>query len=217
MAVNYTPLKSEYGFESPNFTVSLSGNITANDVVANDITANSILSSTNELTLENFVLAGSNISTSNNTNISFLNDIEVSGMIVSMDLTSTNIRSTDSIEIDSSIRVVIKNSPLNLNSYTTLERNDLEPLVGDIIFNSSESKINYYDSSWKSIGTGNLVINDTTITAATDLNITIDPQGTGEVIVDDLKINNNPTETYHATRKDYVDKRITALAIAFGV
>lgn len=217
MAVNYTPLKSEYGFESPNFTVSPTGNIVANDIVANNITADSVSSNTNELTLENFVLAGSNISTSNNTNISFLNDIEVSGIVVSLDLTSTNIRSTDAIEIDSAVRVLIKNSPLNLTSYTSLERNDLEAEAGDIIFNSSENKINYYDSSWKSIGTGNIIINDTTITAPSNLDITIDPQGTGEVIVTDLKINNDPTEIYHATRKDYVDRRITALAIAFGV
>lgn len=217
MAVNYTPLKSEYGFQSPNFTVSPSGNIVANDVVANNITADSISSSAEELTLENFVLAGSNIFTSNNTSINFLNDITASGITVSLDLTSTNIRNTSAIDLDSSIRVSIKNSPLNLTSYTSLERNALEAEAGDIIFNSSENKINYYDTSWKSIGNGNLIINGTTITAASNVDITIDPQGIGEVIVSDLKIINNPTETYHATRKDYVDKKITALAIAFGV
>jgi len=37
-----------------------------------------------------------------------------------------------------------------------------------------------------------------------------------EVDVDDITINNLPVQTYHATRKDYVDSRVTAFAIAFG-
>ena len=212
MAVNYTRLRSEYGFESPSFTVDETGNITANVV-----TVSSLASTSAQLYLENFVFNGSSINTNNNTNIVFLTDIEVDNILINSDITSKSIKNTDPIEIDSSERVIIKNSPLNLKSYTTIDRDLLTAETGDIIFNSSENKINYYTSSWKSIGTGELVINGTTISAAIDNNITIDPQGTGTVIVDDLKINNSPTQLYHATRKDYVDRRITALSIALGV
>jgi hypothetical protein len=36
------------------------------------------------------------------------------------------------------------------------------------------------------------------------------------IAVNDVTINNIPTELYHATRKDYVDSRISALSIALG-
>ena len=136
-------------------------------------------------------------------------------------MTSENLinffRQLGEIELDSSTRVTIKNSPLKLKSYTTTQRNALSAIAGDVIYNTTETTLNYYTDSWKSIGTGDIVINGTTITAGSNSNITIDPQGTGIVIVNDLQINNAPVEVYHATRKDYVDRTITALAIALGV
>ena len=62
-----------------------------------------------------------------------------------------------------------------------------------------------------------------TITSPTS-NITTMNSTTGNITtvnatavdVDDITINNLPVETYHATRKDYVDSRITAFAIGFG-
>ena len=62
-----------------------------------------------------------------------------------------------------------------------------------------------------------------TITSPTS-NITTMNSTTGNITtvnatavdVDDITINNSPVEIYHATRKDYVDSRITAFAIGFG-
>lgn len=62
-----------------------------------------------------------------------------------------------------------------------------------------------------------------TITSPTS-NITTMNSTTGNITTvnatavdaDDITINNLPVETYHATRKDYVDSRITAFAIGFG-
>ncbi len=57
--------------------------------------------------------------------------------------------------------------------------------------------------------TGNITTVNSTTGNITTLNAT-------EVDVDDITINNLPVQTYHATRKDYVDSRVTAFAIAFG-
>lgn len=217
MAVNYTRLKSEYGFESPNFVVDISGNITSGDITADVVTVSSLVSTSAQFYLENFVFDGSSITTSDDSSISFLTDVEVTGLIVNTDLTSTNVRSIDPIEIDSAERVTIKNSPLNIKSYTNVDKDLIEAEVGDLIFNTSEGQLNYYSVGWKSIGTGDIVITGTTISSAINNNITIDPLGTGVVIVNELKINNEPTQPYEATRKDYVDRKITALAIALGV
>jgi hypothetical protein len=37
-----------------------------------------------------------------------------------------------------------------------------------------------------------------------------------DIEANDIKINNKPTELFHATRKDYVDTKVAALAIALG-
>jgi hypothetical protein len=55
--------------------------------------------------------------------------------------------------------------------------------------------------------------NITTINSTTG---NIDTVNATVVDVDDVTINNLPVQTYHATRKDYVDSRVTAFAIAFG-
>jgi hypothetical protein len=39
--------------------------------------------------------------------------------------------------------------PLNLKSYTTTERNSLTSAAGDIIYNTTDSKVQFYNgSSW---------------------------------------------------------------------
>ncbi len=41
------------------------------------------------------------------------------------------------------------NDPLNLKSYTTTQRNALTSVAGDVIFNSTAGKIQFYNgSSW---------------------------------------------------------------------
>ena len=41
------------------------------------------------------------------------------------------------------------NDPLNLKSYTTTQRNALTSVAGDVIFNSTVGKIQFYNgSSW---------------------------------------------------------------------
>lgn len=233
MAVTYTPLKSDYGFQSPNFSVDLVGNI-----LATAITIDSINMTTPEFNIENFVFLDSTIDTQDSGTIQFLNDSVEFNSITSTDITvtdltsttlttddlittnnivSTGISSITTIDIDAVTRVSIKNSPLQLESFTTLERTALTPLVGDSIFNSTDNVINVYNgTTWTNASTGNLLISNTTITSSLNADIIFNTQGTGTVVVNDVEINNSPVNNNQATRKDYVDRRITAFAIAFG-
>lgn len=151
--------------------------------------------------------------------------------------------SATTIELDAAVAVVIKNSPIRLSSLTTSQRNSLIAQPGDVIYNSTTADLNFYNGTWRSL-TGNIVFNGSTISAGTGQNVTIAPQTGGAVIItspstgtlnnitigntvpaagtfttattDSMTLNNLPTTTTSATRKDYVDNRITAFAIAFG-
>lgn len=231
MAVAYTPLKSDYGFQSPNFSVDLNGAI-----IANSITIDSITTTTPEFNIENFVFLDSTVDTQDSGTIQFLNDsVEFNG-IVATELTTTDLSATTvnfddltvvntatipvisstTIELDASDRVAV-NSSIQLKSFTTTERSGLTPLTGDTIFNSTTGVMNIYNGTlWNNSSTGELLITNTTISASADTDIIFSTQGTGSVVVSDLEINNSPVSNNQATRKDYVDRRITAFAIAFG-
>lgn len=63
--------------------------------------------------------------------------------------------------------------------------------------------------------TGDLsVTGDTTIGGNTDVTGNITVTGTGQF--DSVRAENAPVEDYHLTRKDYVDRKISAFSIAFG-
>lgn len=44
---------------------------------------------------------------------------------------------------------IVMNDPLNLKAYTTTQRNALTSVAGDVIFNTTASKVQFYNgSSW---------------------------------------------------------------------
>lgn len=224
MPVTYKPLKSDYGFQSPNFFVSELGVLTVSTINVNTIQSQS----TSGFSIENFIFNNSTIDVEDHGTIEFLNDLtefteasiidaSIDNLTINTSLITPTISNTDTIELDATDRIVILSSPLQVKSYTELERDDLTAELGDIIFNSDENEINFYNGSWKSTSTGTLSFSGSTISAENNQDITIDPQGTGTVIVNELQINNDPIENNQAVRKSYVDTRISAFAIAFGV
>ena len=241
MTVNYSALESKYGFKGTNFLVNANGNVTATSIAVNSITLNGTL-----LDLGSFIFSGSSINTVNNAEIKFLPDsVSFSGNVTALTfIGGALVNNLGSIELDSATRVTIKNSPLQVRAYNTIDRDSLEPESGDIIYNSTAEDINYYVGSgtpgipgkWRSLSTGDITFNNSTISAGEDQTITIQAQGTGSVSIEgesisltgtsvnlagtitvgDLEIANAPTQNNHATRKDYVDAKISAFAIAFG-
>jgi hypothetical protein len=59
-------------------------------------------------------------------------------------------------------------------------------------------------------------ITESTVTTITITTATIASAEISELTSDNIEITQQPTELYHATRKDYVDNRISALSIALG-
>ena len=238
MTVNYSAFESKYGFKGTNFSVDTNGDLIATSVSVDEITLNGTL-----LDLGAFVFSGTSINTVGNAEIQFLPDsVSFAGNITALSFVGGSlVNNLGSIEIDSATRVSIKNSPLQVYAYTEIDRNLLESEKGDIIYNLTTDDVNYYVGSgptgkWRSLSTGDITFSNATISAGADQTITIQSQGTGSVEIEgetisltgttvnlagtitvgDLEITNQPTQDNHATRKDYVDAKISAFAIAFG-
>lgn len=126
------------------------------------------------------------------------------------------------INLTTTTRVSVTNSPLRLAIFATNSRDELISAEGDLVYNENTKTIDYYNGTWNSIKqTGNITFDGTTISAGAGEDISIIPQDdllgvSPNVVVNDLVVNNQPTLSTHATRKDYVDTRISAFAIAFG-
>ena len=237
MTVIYSPLESKAGFVSPNFSVDSEGNLIALSVQASSFTSDGTTITLGNILLEDNYFANvfvdSSIGTVNNSLLRFTTNVSLSEGLVKYDLTakdlyafklksplgSLTIESEDApVNLKSNFRTAVQSSPLRFADFDNVTRATITPLFGDVIYNSDTNSLNFYNgTAWKNINSmGDIVVNGTTITAGTAQDISIIPQTGGEVIVDDLTINNLPTENKHGTRKDYVDRKIAAFAIAFG-
>lgn len=238
MTVNYSALESVYGFKGTNFSVDATGAITATSLAVDSIELGGTL-----LDLGSFVFSGTSINTVNNTEIQFLTDsVSFAGTISALTYIGAGlINNLGSIDLDASTRVSISNSPLQVYSISEINRDLLTPQSGDIIYNTTTDDVNYFAGSgitgkWRPLSTGDITFDGATISAGPAQVITIESQPGGEVSIvgdtitlsgtnvnlagtislDNLEITNSPTQDNHATRKDYVDARISAFAIAFG-
>lgn len=237
MTINLTPLESKFGFKGPGFSVDATGNLIATSVQASSFTSDGAAITLGNIILQDNFIAeefiNSSIGTVDNSDLHFSSNLVLEEGTIKYDLTAKNvyaqkilasqgnltIETTDApIFLKTNFRVTIQTSPLRLAEFEEVARDDITPAAGDLIFNSDTSAINFYNGSgWKNINSmGNISVTNTTMTAGATEDISIIPQTGGTVIVNDLVINNIPVENEQATRKDYVDRRIAAFAIAFG-
>lgn len=223
MTLNYQPFKSEFGFASPNFSVDANGNIIANSVLTVGSGSQNI----------NIVLKDSTIDTVDSSAIDFLTSVvNFDGTIKTNNITdrtgTLSVLASETLTLGSPLetnqsRVQISNAVLSLENYTTGERNSILPQLGDMIFNIDSRSLQYYtldDTStaiWRNVSTGKITFEGEIIsTSGPNTDIQILPQTGGEVVVDTLKINDEPTLGYQATRKTYVDRTAIAYAVALG-
>ena len=237
MTINLTPLESKYGFKAPGFSVDASGNLIATSVQASSFTSDGAAITLGNIVLQdNFVaneFVNSSIGTVDGSDLHISTNLVLENDTIEYDITAKNlyiqkilasqgnlsIETTDApIFLKTNFRVTVQSSPLRLAEFEQADRDDIIPATGDLVFNSDTSAINFYNgSSWKSINSmGNISVTNTTISAGPAEDISVIPQAGGTVIVDSLVINNLPVDNEQATRKDYVDRRIAAFAIAFG-
>lgn len=201
MGITYQPLISKSGFKSPGFIVDPRGNITVRSIT---VTASAEGedggggAGESILTVDNVIIRGTQLvqGGEDSTYIAFGDGITGSnlqrlGVLQYLDVIGDTrlVNGSSSFTVDSNI--------ISINSANTgvIENMDiglLEPA------NANFLSVN--------IGPG-----DSTGELTVQGNATFD-----NIAVDQVNIVNGPTASNHATRKDYVDSRIAAFAIAFG-
>lgn len=234
MSASFKPLRSTHGFQSPGFLVSPTGKITVTSgeaQVFNDrVNINNSLYVSDQIFIDNVPLLdltdpsvnklNSSITESFLTRLATLQELNVDGDVDIQDgsgninisivagevvINSTTLGTIDNIDIgqttpaDAAFNFVTINNTLSVDGTVTLQSSVTGPTGNITTVNSTTGNITTVNST-----TGNI-----TTVNATDVN-------TDEMTVDDITINNTPVELFHATRKDYVDNRITAFSIAFG-
>jgi hypothetical protein len=203
MSINYIPFESKSGFKSPGFAVSENGDITVDGKVqfnnqfnvAPDFTVNGILVIDNS---DSVVSLGDQIKNSSLTRVGTLEFLNIEGDLV------ISQGSTPYFNIENGHVEMI-----SINGTGSIENMDIglkEP--ADANFKSVN--IGPGDSTGELTVQGNIGVTQ-------DINVGGELSIGGDLSVNgDISINDLPTESNHATRKDYVDSRVAAFAIAFG-
>jgi hypothetical protein len=221
MTVTVSPLKADAGFFSPGFSVSPEGDIffsgtlsTTQQLIINGIS----LFETDDST----VSLSSDIRNSSLTNLGKLERLELKGNLEIVDLTDTLALSiiNGTVIISSLTTGLLDNIDIGqttpaLGSFTTLDA-DIGTVTSlasttAVIDNLTVSQSTITESTVTTI-----TITSATIASATVASATVASAEISELTSDNIEITQQPTELYHATRKDYVDNRISALSIALG-
>jgi hypothetical protein len=198
MTIKYIPFESRTGFKSPGFEVTPLGDITANS-----------LNITQELDVQSLKVGGLAIINNDDSSFSLGDSIINSSLQRLGTLEYLNIEGDLMMTKGSSWTVSVVDGKITLLS---------GPQVGTL------DNIDI-GSTAPALGTFTDVVSDTLLTDTLDvtgvatldsLYVNYDMVVVGTSEVTDITINNQPTEVYHATRKDYVDTKISAFAIAFG-
>ncbi len=196
MSITYIPFESKSGFKSPGFLVNERGDIVVDGAVqfnsqfnvAPDFTVNGILVIDNS---DSVVSIGSEIKHSSLTRLGTLEFLSVEGDF--------------SVAEGSTPYINIVNGKVSLASVTSvgsIENMDIG-LRDPADANFKSVNIGPGDSSGELSVQGHVIVTeDMTVNGAGQFNT--------------VRVDTTPTADNHATRKDYVDSRISAFSIAFG-
>lgn len=197
MTINYIPLESKSGFKSPGFRVSETGNLT----VDGSVNFNGPINTSQNFTINGIVVIddtdsvvslGSGIKNSSLTRLGVLESLQIDG-----DFT---------IAQGSSPYFNVVNGHIEIESFAATGRMD----------NIDIGLQHPADANFKSVNIGP---GDSTgeLSVQGDIIVTQGIQVGGNITASgNIEITTTPTQNSHATRKDYVDSRATAFAVAFG-
>jgi hypothetical protein len=196
MSITYIPFESKSGFKSPGFLVNERGDIVVDGAVqfnsqfnvAPDFTVNGILVIDNS---DSVVSIGSEIKHSSLTRLGTLEFLNVEGDF------SVAEGSTPYIDIING-----KVSIASVTSVGSIENMDIG-LRDPADANFKSVNIGPGDSSGELSVQGHVIVTE---------DITVNGNGQFNLV----RVDSTPTADNHATRKDYVDSRISAFSIAFG-
>lgn len=192
MGVIYSKFQVEQGFETNSFNVDESGNIVGVSIDVDTIKLGGTTlfqAGGTGQTLPSFITISSLTQLGTLTELTVEGNVTITDGLVS--ITSDTLGSLDNIEIGS----------------TT-------PAAGTFTELTATSSI-----SLTSLSTGsmdNVEIGLTTPAQAEFTEVTATDLTVDEIASDNVTLNLEPTNINHATRKDYVDRKIAAFSIAFG-
>jgi hypothetical protein len=197
MSVAYIPLESKSGFKSPGFVVDENGNLTITGAlqIGSDFSTSGIFRINGIELLDNTdstVALGSQIRHSSLTRVGSLEFLNIDG-----DLVVTQ-GSTPYIQILNGNTSI--NSVNGVGAINNIDIGLAIPADG----NFKSVNVGPGDSQGELSVQGSLIVTGTTTLTGT------------MAISGDIELGLQPTSSTHATRKDYVDAKIAAFAIAFG-
>jgi hypothetical protein len=196
MAIAYQPLESKSGFKSPGFIVDEAGNVTVNGEFR---------------TTQEFKVNGVQVIDDTDSVVSLGESIRASYLTRLGTLEFLNIDGDFTIAQGSSPYFSVVNGHIEMESFQGVGRIDNVEvgLRTPSSANFTSVNIGPGDSSGSLTVQGTMVVTGSSVLGPTAI---IGNFG----VVGDVSVTNQPTEINHLTRKDYVDNRISALAIALG-
>lgn len=232
MPTTFSPLRSTHGFKSPGFEVSPTGELTVSSggsiTFEDEVIIDNSLYVTTQLFIDNVgifesVPGGPGLSTSVTSShletLGILQELNVAGNVsIEDNLGNSYISVINGIlSVESLLTGSIDNIDIGQTAPADGRFVDLDVDNNLIVTNNVTAQsvnvttgtINNFDSTTGIIDTLNTITGNINTVNSTTIN-------TDTVTVDDITISNTPVQAYHATRKDYVDNRITALSIALG-
>jgi hypothetical protein len=197
MTINYIPLESKSGFKSPGFRVSETGNLTVDGSVSFNGPIN---------TSQNFTINGIVVIDDTDSVVSLGSGIKNSSL--------TRLGVLESLQIDGDFTIAQGSSPYFnvVNGHIEIESFAATGRMDNIDIGLQQPA----DANFKSVNIGP---GDSTgeLSVQGDVIVTQGIQVGGNITASgNIEITTTPTQNSHATRKDYVDSRATAFAVAFG-
>lgn len=192
MTITFSPFKSQTGFASPGFSVDALGQLIATGM---NVSGTAIFE---------------NLSFSVNGQI--FNFLESEDSVISL---STDIRNSSLTGVGLLARLAVEND-INLADVIIIRDDVLtvNPPEGGSIDNVDIGRTSPKDGFFLSVEVG---MDDSSGLLSVKGNLIVTGSTELDTLVsDDVGVNNQPTQSNHATRKDYVDARISAFAVAFG-
>lgn len=190
MSITYLPLESKSGFKSPGFFVNERGDLT----VDGSVLFNSQLNVAPDFTVNGILVIDNSDSI-----VSLGSSIKHSSL--------TRLGILEELSIDGDLTVAQGSTP-----YVSIVNGHVE--INSVAATGSIDNVDIGlrdpgDANFKSVNIGP---GDSTGELSVQGNVIV----TLDLSATNIEVSNTPTADNHATRKDYVDSRVAAFAIAFG-
>lgn len=224
MSATFKPLRSTHGFQSPGFSVSPTGVVT----IAGSVTLDDVISAQQIFiqgipileTVDSTISLSTDIKNSSLSRLGKLEELEITG-----DFYLRNLTDDVNISVIGGVLTINSTTVGNLDNVIIGATTPVDAFFEDVTVGDVGNEKTLTVNGVLDVTTSGTIptLNNTTLTSTTG-NITTVNSTNGnittivstDVEADDIVINNTPVDADHATRKDYVDSRITAFSIAFG-